>query len=167
MIKRLGASRLGPKADRVDQALQRLERFGSATENYRRLLIALGGAVTFDRGARFELDEPCPIARKDGSLDLEILFGLGDGGDGIEAKLDIYMDELPAGFVPIGEVPGGSLVCLDGEGRVYVWDHESSRDQEPYLAAESADILLGRLKPDEDDPDDSPSKAKPSSWIDF
>jgi hypothetical protein len=47
--------------------------------------------------------------------------------------LEVYKNRLPEGFVPIGEDPGGNLICIGTRipyiGNIYFWDHHDELDE--------------------------------------
>lgn len=59
---------------------------------------------------------------------LDAFFGL-NGNDSILEQINCYVERMPDSLIPIGECPGGNLICLGVAehvlGRVYFWDHEN------------------------------------------
>jgi hypothetical protein len=70
-------------------------------------------------------------------------------------------------FVPIGEAPGGNLICVDSAGAVFLWNHESPRDESPCRIAENVDQFLARLEPDESQIGDTDGIRESESFLDF
>lgn len=58
---------------------------------------------------------------------------------------NVYMEK----YLPIGEDPGGDLICLDvsgeNEGKIYFWDHEVAPPNNLYLVANSFTEFLEKL----------------------
>ena len=115
---------LGEETADLDSALKATENLMPVPDSYREVLTTFGGAIVFDNGARFTTDEPSPLNDKNGYQSLEVIYGLGSGKHSIEHQIARYEGELPPSFVPIGEAPGGNLVCVNGTGTVFLWDHE-------------------------------------------
>lgn len=130
-------------------------------------MLAFGGAVVVDNGAKFKSDEQSPLNGKDGYRNLEVLYGLGKGKDSIEANVARYAGELPESFVPIGELAGGNLICVDGDGAVQMWDHESPRNGETWRVAPSVDEFLKRLEPDDSGIGSTEGIIESESFLDF
>lgn len=66
---------------------------------------------------------------------VQAFFGIHDGeNNNLAAKIDMFKNRLPQGFVPIASDPAGNLLCLgtngDDEGRIYFWDHEEELDDD-------------------------------------
>ena len=146
-VTQLGARLLGERVSDLSSALKSANQFLLDSKSYRELLTAFGGAVIFDNGARFMSDERSPLNDKDGFQNLELLYGLGRGKYSIERQHEKYADELPKSFVPIGEAPGGNLICVDDTGAVYLWDHESQRDEGVWRVAVSVDARAHTSSP--------------------
>jgi hypothetical protein len=81
-----------------------------------------------------------------------------DSTGGLDKLIDMFPGRLPAGFIPIGLDPGGSLICLGlnapCEGKIYYWDHEMALDSKGlnkrnmsnmYWLADDIYELLNRL----------------------
>ena len=158
----------GEKADDVDASLKSLERTIPLSDSYRQVLLTFGGAIYFYKIVVFKSDEPSPLNDKDGYQALDILYGLGNGENSIEQKIEQYEGELPPSFAPIGEAPGGNLICMNDAGAVYLWDHESPRGgKEVWRIAESMDDFLGRLKLDNSPPVNTDGIIESESWLDI
>jgi hypothetical protein len=140
----------GEKAIDVDAAIKSVEALLPMSDRYRELLVRFGGAIMFENGAKFIPDERSPLDGKDGYQSLDILYGLGSGRDSIERYAATYEGEVPPSFVPIGGAPGGNQICMDSQGAIYLWDHESNRDEGFWRIAASMDAFLDRLEPDDD-----------------
>ncbi len=97
----------------------------------------------------------------DGGSSGVIFFGVdtGENYNDLKWNYEVYKDRIPKGFFPIGNDPGGNLICIDvkGDQSVYFWDHE--REEQPpsrsniYKIADSFEGFLALLKPDEDGED--------------
>ena len=160
-LKKLRPKLHGTKNRESDVSLGQVEKLLNLPSQYRELLITFGGAIVFMECVRFKADEPNPIAGSNGFLGLDRLYGLGNGADSIISKAIQYDGELPPSLVPIGELPGGDLVCASEDGRVFLWDHESDRSANAWKVADSLDQFLCKLEVD-----DSPI-GNTDSVIDF
>jgi hypothetical protein len=91
---------------------------------------------------------------------LNWLFGL-HGGEYYDllAAIDTYRDRVPPNLLPIGDDPGGNLICLSlsgsDRGAVYFWDHEdeAEEDEAPsyenmYLIGNSFESFMDSLVED-------------------
>ena len=69
------------------------------------------------------------ISDKQGTSVVNILNGIGDMYDNLEKVMEIYKNRLPNSFIPIGDDPGGNVICLGIEKpyneAIYFWDHEN------------------------------------------
>ncbi len=93
---------------------------------------------------------------------VNVLFGIHDEEyDNLEEYADSLAGRLPKGFVPIGDDPGGNLLCIGTEdeyrGKIYFWDHEDELDEEGlskmdmsnmYWLANDIFEFLDKLTPD-------------------
>jgi hypothetical protein len=92
------------------------------------------------------------------------LFGLGSVSNdhSIRKELINYHDRIPKELLPIGDDPGGNVICLSIRGKtmghVFFWDHEEEADEDPtwenvHLIANSfnefLNILYEYVNPDE------------------
>lgn len=144
-LKELGARLFGEKAS-DESTLAEIEQLVSISDSYRQALTTIGGAIFFDNGARFTPDDTIPWQRPDGTLDIDMLFGLGRGEFSILEQLNDFKNQLPKGSVPLGDSPGGNLIISDEYGKVFFWDHETGR---VYRITLSLDDFFSRLKPGE------------------
>src|SRR5260221_269177 len=133
VLAHLGAKPLDRPVDDYKRLLEDLEsRVGRLPQTYARLLLAYqGAAIRFDKDIRYRPQKKSPWCRKsDGSQSLETLYGLG-GESSLARQLKTYVNRIPHGVIPIGDVPGGNVICLAVQGRVagkvYLWDHEDER----------------------------------------
>jgi len=167
IISDLGARLLGAKVKDIDKALAETAKVVALPPRFRRLLTTIGGAVVFDKGAKYKPDKPTPMTRSDGSNSLEMLYGIGHGKDSIKKARSQFATQLPVDVVPIGEAPGGNLVCVDEAGTVLLWDHESLVNSPLWRIAGSLDHFLGKLESDESGPNDSDDVIESESFLDF
>lgn len=130
-------------------------------------LLAIGGAVIFDNGARYKPSEASPWTRANGYANLEMLYGLGDGEHTIKGALVKYASQLPPSCIPVGEAAGGNLICVDRTGAVHFWDHENGDKKQTWRIAPSLDIFLEMLEPDAIGGDNSGGIIKSESFLDF
>jgi hypothetical protein len=69
---------------------------------------------------------------------LNCLFGLFDENEmyDLREEFETYLGRIPANLVPIGEDPGGNLICLAtsgvDRGMIYYWDHEQESEEAGY-----------------------------------
>ena len=78
-------------------------------------------------------------------------------------------EDLPAGVIPFGEVPGGDQICLGLKSRkVLRWKHDVEPDERTTGVANNITDFSQTLKPD---PDDEPRSdlgiIEEDSWLDL
>jgi len=166
-LSQLGPRLLGEKSSDLEGAIKSAEQVLPISDSYREILLAFGGAVIFENGAQFKSDEPSPLNDKNGLQRLEVLYGLGNAENSIERETLRYHGELPTSFVPIGESSGGNLICVDGDGAVHLWDHESQRDEGTWRIAASIDEFVNRLEPDDSEIGSTEGIIESESFLDF
>jgi hypothetical protein len=99
------------------------------------------------------------ISDEQGESGVTSFYTIDDGPryDQLERYIDIYIDRLPRGFIPIGDDPGGNLICLgineEFHDRVYFWDHEEENGDmsNMYFLANNIFDFINDLYDDEDD----------------
>ncbi|MFI2228712.1 SMI1/KNR4 family protein [Nocardia testacea] len=82
------------------------------------------GGVAFSALVEFDLPPGCPWGER-GML--TELFGRFDDGRGDAlVEREGFASEIGPGWLPVGRDPGGNLLVLrtEGEGGVWLWDHE-------------------------------------------
>ena len=77
------------------------------------------------------------ISKDQGSSLVRGLFGLYIGGyKDLVQNIEIYDGRLPKGFLPIGDDPGGNLLCVGTDEKyydnIYFWDHEEEVTERDY-----------------------------------
>lgn len=89
------------------------------------ILQAYDGAMVFEKNVSFPADDSS-FADSEGMIDLEAIYGRGDGCWGIVSANKRYFDQLPKNSLAIGEVAGSNIIGIDLEtGRVFLWLHDS------------------------------------------
>lgn len=166
-LSQLGPRLLGGKFSESAGEINSVEQVLPLSNSYREMLLTFGGAVVFDNGARFVSDEESPLKDKFGYQSLEVLYGLGNGKNSIEQKAAQYAGELPASFVPIGESSGGNLICVAGDGAVYLWNHEGQRNEGSWRIAASIDEFVNRLESDDSEIGSTEGIIESESFLDF
>ncbi|MCE3200953.1 SMI1/KNR4 family protein [Paenibacillus sonchi] len=100
------------------------------------------------------------ISDEQGPDIVRLFFGIGDMYGNLDENIKIYEDRLPIGFVPIGNDPGGNVICIGTDeefaGKIYFWDHEEEPEDPDdmsnvYLLANSFSDFLEQMyeNPDE------------------
>lgn len=129
-------------------------------QDYKEFLKEYSGQ-SFEREPRFPYLEDYP-GGKHGIF--SIFYGImpGDSYDLIEA-VNTYKGRINNDLLPIGEDPGGNIICLavkgENSGKVYFWDHEEEKvvpndsktdDTNLYLVSNSfADFIQSLQLPEE------------------
>jgi hypothetical protein len=166
-IQELGARLIGEKVAAVGSIPKEIEYCFKVSPTYRGLLQAIGGAVVFDKGAKYRPEKPTPLTRHDGYNSLELLFGTGSGEHSISQKIEDYKEQLPLSMVPFGEAPGGNLLCVDKSCQVFLWDHESLEDEQPHRVATSLDNFVANLEADNAPIGSTDGIIESQSFLDF
>lgn len=83
-------------------------------------------------------------------------FGIHNGEhDELGRNIELLDGRLPNGFIPIGDDPGGNLICLGTNetyyDKIYFWDHEEEHGDisNMYLLANDIYEFLKKLYDDE------------------
>ncbi|WP_230856090.1 SMI1/KNR4 family protein [Virgibacillus dakarensis] len=59
------------------------------------------------------------ISDVQGPIVINAFFGIGDLYDNLEDNIDILGERLPEVFIPIGEEPGGNVICLGNKRALF------------------------------------------------
>lgn len=130
--------------------LEQIEQFEIKSEiklpeKYKAFLLQWNGGYT----------EPSlfKISEEQGTSVVNVLNGIGDMYDNLEKVIDLYEGRLPKGFIPIGDDPGGNVICLGTKEpyceAIYFWDHEQECENPDdmsnmyFLAKDICDFLGG------------------------
>lgn len=132
-------------------SLEQIEQFEvrnnlKLPEKYKTFLLKWNGGYT----------EPSlfSISEEQGTSVVNVLNGIGNMYDNLDKVIDIYEYRLPEGFVPIGDDPGGNVICLGTKEpyyeNIYFWDHEEEpEDSEDmsnmYFLANNIDDFIDKL----------------------
>ncbi|WP_052416516.1 SMI1/KNR4 family protein [Paenibacillus sp. FSL R5-0912] len=108
------------------QALLEFEKRYAFTfpEEYKEFLLSFD-EVFFDNMIVFKPVEASPLTKSDGQQYFDGFYGL----DGLSEQIESYEERIPHNLIPIGECPGGNLICLGVKdatiGKIYFWNHEN------------------------------------------
>lgn len=132
-------------------SLEQIEQFETRNglklpEKYKSFLLQWNGGYT----------EPSlfQISDKQGKSVVNVLNGIGNMYDNLDKVIEIYEFRLPVGFIPIGDDPGGNVICLGTEKpyyeTIYFWDHEQEPENPDdmsnmYFLANDIDEFLNKL----------------------
>lgn len=98
----------------------------------------------FENEVTYKPIETSPWATKEGTQVFEGFYGLSSENNLFD-QIESYLNRMPDCMIPIGESPGGNLICIGVKesfmGKVYFWDHENERE---------AKIMVG-IEVDSDD----------------
>jgi hypothetical protein len=113
-----------------------LEEHVRLPDVYRAFLLAYG-ASTFENGAVFHADVPSPMADPEGAETFGSFFGLRPGPCDIRLALQRYRGRIPDSMLPIGDLPGGDLLCISwigaDSGAVFRWSHDDEHKTDAAL----------------------------------
>jgi SMI1-KNR4 cell-wall len=166
-VEELGARLIGQKTSLATMDNRQVEPLLRLAPSYRDLLIAVGGGIVFDKGARYVPETVTPFTKADGYNSLELLYGLGNEQYSLTHKILEYNEQLPQFVIPIGEAPGGNLLCVNQSGSVLLWDHESPLDGKLWHVATSLESFIERLEPDESKLGSTEGIVESESFLDF
>ncbi|MDA8327587.1 MAG: SMI1/KNR4 family protein [Betaproteobacteria bacterium] len=152
-LKALGYRPLKDGAGKSSSHLEFSDQIGfPLPDDYRAFLSAFPETGVFDRQVAFSGSERSPWAA-DGREVLEVLYArCPDPSNDLFMLRTQYADQIPAHFLPIGQVTGANLLCLDlrneSLGQVYVWDHEHMDDARGgfYLVANGFSAFVDLLR---------------------
>jgi len=103
------------------------------------------GECNFEIDAVYKPTEKTPFVNSQGFQEISFFYGLGTEND-LYKILEVYSQRIPTGYIPIADLPGGNLLCIDSNpnssnyGKIYLWDHENECDgklDNMYLVANS------------------------------
>ncbi|TYS59877.1 SMI1/KNR4 family protein [Sutcliffiella horikoshii] len=57
-------------------------------------------------------------------FEIDSLYGLNNDENNLENKIFSYKEILPDNFIPIADLPGGDLICMGEEYKIYIWFHD-------------------------------------------
>ncbi|WP_404445886.1 SMI1/KNR4 family protein [Sutcliffiella horikoshii] len=57
-------------------------------------------------------------------FEIDSLYGLNNDENNLEDKIRIYKEILPDTLIPIADLPGGDLICMGEDDKIYVWFHD-------------------------------------------
>ncbi|WP_238322775.1 SMI1/KNR4 family protein [Gorillibacterium massiliense] len=118
----------------------------SLPEQYRSFLLEFNGGRPIPKLFK--------ISDEQGPDILRMFFGIGEMYNNLAENIHIYEDRLPIGLMPIGNDPGGNVICIGTDeeyyGKIYFWDHEEESEDlddisNVYLLADSFDDFLSEM----------------------
>lgn len=72
------------------------------------------------------------IADEDGYISISYFYGVA-GKNSVPYQYDIYKNQIPNRFLPIGAIASGNLLCISREDKkIYIWIHDAI-DRDCYL----------------------------------
>ena len=106
---------IGSRAIDPEKALASAEKILGITlpSALRAITLRMKGATVFDIDVSFTPSEPIPLQDEIGEIGCELIYGIAEDPNGIQAKFKIYEPQLPDDLVAFGECAGGNLICLD------------------------------------------------------
>jgi hypothetical protein len=132
----------------------------------KKLLISIGGAVMFDVGIKFKPLVASPMDDMEGFQNLEIFYGPGSNEFSMAYNQDMYSDQIPHGYIPIGGAPGGNQICLGPKDSIYYWHHEDPGEG-LYLIAHNFIDFLALFEEEQETPRSLDGIIESESWLDF
>lgn len=145
------------------------------------------GETFFEKNIIFKPLEPSPTATEDGNQYFDGFYGLMSENN-INQQIDDYKNRIPGNLIPVGECPGGNLICIGvngtAYGKIYFWNHENElkarlmigdvADVENidlywdniYLVSESFVDFLNTLEIDNNDFEEDENMDEIELWLD-
>lgn len=97
--------------------------------------------VFFENEVKFKLIELSPWATLEGTQIFDGFYAL-NSQNSISEQIDCYANRMPSSLIPIGECPGGNLICIGVKesafGKIYFWDHENELEAKLMIGAETS-----------------------------
>ncbi len=140
----------------------------SLPNEYVSVLKFYSGSIVFDNGAAFKPKQKTPVDSSNNFQSLEVLYGLS--GDSNLIKINkMYKDQIPAGFITIGEAVGGNQICISiNGGGIYFWFHEAKySDESLFLVSNSLDDFINSLMVDDPQLECTRDIDDSESFLDF
>ncbi|MGE7767278.1 SMI1/KNR4 family protein [Peribacillus sp. NPDC096540] len=95
----------------------------------------------FENEVTYKPIETSPWTSKEGTQVFEGFYGLA-GENNLFNQIEGYLNRMPDCMIPIGESPGGNLICIGVKesfiGKVYFWNHENEREAKIMVGIEVA-----------------------------
>lgn len=113
----------------------------------RSLLSTYQCSIIFDSMVWFRPKQLTGLEDVDGSLDLEMIYGLVKGCSGLLEQNGSYSDQVPSNCIVVGASSGGDQICLDRHSSaILFWHHEAQTDEESlFVIADSFLEFVGLL----------------------
>ncbi|MED3789198.1 SMI1/KNR4 family protein [Peribacillus frigoritolerans] len=95
----------------------------------------------FENEVTYKPIETSPWKTKEGTQVFEGFYGLSSENNLFD-QIESYLNRMPDCMIPIGESPGGNLICIGVKesfmGKVYFWDHKNEREAKIMVGIEVA-----------------------------
>lgn len=96
----------------------------SIPNEYKEFLLSYD-EVFFENEIEFKPIEPSPLTTNEGKQFFDGFYGLNS----LSEEIECYESRIPNSIIPIGECPGGNLICLGVKGitlgKIFFWNHEN------------------------------------------
>nr|WP_269412604.1 SMI1/KNR4 family protein [Lentibacillus daqui] len=145
------------------------------------------GETFFEKNIIFKPLEPPPTATEDGNQYFDGFYGLMSENN-INQQIDDYKNRIPGNLIPVGECPGGNLICIGvngtSYGKIYFWNHENELEarlmigdvagvenidlywDNIYLVSETFVDFLNTLEIDNNDFEEDENMDEIELWLD-
>lgn len=85
----------------------------------------------FENEVTYKTIETSPWTTKEGTQVFEGFYGVSSENN-LSDQIKGYLNRMPDCMIPIGESPGGNIICIGVKesviGKVYFWNHENERE---------------------------------------
>ncbi|PCD06313.1 hypothetical protein CMV16_19260 [Peribacillus simplex] len=85
----------------------------------------------FENEVTYKPIETSPWTTKEGTQVFEGFYGISSENN-LSDQIKGYLNRMPDCMIPIGESPGGNVICIGVRGsyigKVYFWNHENERE---------------------------------------
>lgn len=115
-------------------------------EDYRYYLSHYGNDYVKEN-LEFFPEKKLPASLQLESVEVDSLFGMYPDENNLEDRMQDYESLLSAGFIPIGDLPGGDIICMEKDGtQIYFWFHDLEGEN-LFLVADSFESFVSDFRP--------------------
>ncbi|MBE5894155.1 MAG: SMI1/KNR4 family protein [Lachnospiraceae bacterium] len=114
------------------------------SEEYEYILENYAGKYIRDNFGFYSL-EKTPLTDREGENKVSYFFPL-EGKENIFSIYETYKSQLPLDFIPIGEMDGGNLLCVNKKNKsINIWIHDEL-NKNTYLVSENFESFIMSFK---------------------
>lgn len=110
---------------RIENLIEFEKRHALSFPNEYKEFILSFDEIFFENEIEFKPIKPSPLTTHEGKQYFDSFYGLNS----LSEQIECYESRIPNCLIPIGECPGGNLICLGVKevalGKIYFWNHEN------------------------------------------